>query len=208
MKILKHGNYPEENKIICNECNCEFQYFGSEVKTEYSTYEEYETFGVFATFKYVICPECKHRIEIYKNIDYEHREGLLVKIKKSLKGGQTMTKEEEKAIEMLKHINRNNTLIGFKDLERSAIAETVLNMLKEKDKEAQQYFKTTIIQAEKFDEELEKKDKIIDLMADYIATLDIEEDICANVKNENCDKMNFGECENCIKQYFKRKSDK
>lgn len=54
--------------------------------------------------------------------------------------------------------------------------------------------------------EIKQKDKIIDLMADYIATLDIEEDICANVKNDNCDKMNFGECEDCIKQYFERKS--
>ena len=46
----------------------------------------------------------------------------------------------------------------------------------------------------------------IDLMTDYIATLDIEEDICANVENDNCDKMNFGECEDCIKRYFERKA--
>lgn len=51
---------------------------------------------------------------------------------------------------------------------------------------------------------LEKKDKIIDEMATYIATLDIEEDICEKTKNEHCDKMNFGECEDCIKQYFIR----
>lgn len=53
-----------------------------------------------------------------------------------------------------------------------------------------------------------KKDKIIDLMAEYIATLDIEEDICSKIKNEHCDKMNFGECEDCIKQYFKSKAEK
>lgn len=53
-------------------------------------------------------------------------------------------------------------------------------------------------------EDKEKKDKIINLMADYVATLDIGEDICANVGNDNCDKMNFGECEECIKQYFER----
>lgn len=52
---------------------------------------------------------------------------------------------------------------------------------------------------------LEKKDKIIDEMATYIATLDIEEDICEKTKNEHCDKMNFGECEDCIKQYYERK---
>ena len=52
------------------------------------------------------------------------------------------------------------------------------------------------------------KEQVIDLMAEYIATLDIEEDICANIENDNCDKMAFGECENCIKQYFERKSEK
>lgn len=53
--------------------------------------------------------------------------------------------------------------------------------------------------------ELEKKGKIIDEMAGYIATLDIEEDICSKTENEHCDKMNFGECEDCIKEYFKNK---
>ena len=50
--------------------------------------------------------------------------------------------------------------------------------------------------------ELKQKDKQIDLMAEYIATLDIEEDMCANIENDNCDKMALGECEDCIKQYF------
>lgn len=49
----------------------------------------------------------------------------------------------------------------------------------------------------------EKKDKIIDLMARYIATLNIEEDICEKTGRLNeCDSMAFGECEDCIKQYF------
>lgn len=58
---------------------------------------------------------------------------------------------------------------------------------------------------EKQQKEIENKDKIIDEMATYIVTLDIEEDICKKTKNEHCDKMNFGECEDCIKQYFERK---
>lgn len=45
-------------------------------------------------------------------------------------------------------------------------------------------------------------------MAGYIATLDIDEDICSKIENELCDKMNFGECEDCIKQYFKSKAEK
>lgn len=52
---------------------------------------------------------------------------------------------------------------------------------------------------------LKEKDKIIEAMAGYIAMGDIEEDICQDVKNDNCDKMSFGECESCIKQYFERK---
>lgn len=55
--------------------------------------------------------------------------------------------------------------------------------------------------------EIEKKDKIIDEMATYIATLDIEEDICVKVGKENgCDQMAYGECEECIKKYFERKA--
>ena len=53
-------------------------------------------------------------------------------------------------------------------------------------------------------EEIKKKDKIINKTVEYIATLDIE-DICSKTGNEHCDKMNFGECEDCIKQYFENK---
>ena len=35
---------------------------------------------------------------------------------------------------------------------------------------------------------------------------DIEEDICVNVENDNCDKMSFGECEDCIKNFFEQKA--
>lgn len=53
--------------------------------------------------------------------------------------------------------------------------------------------------------ELKKKDKVIDLMAKYIADID-NEDICFEIENKHCDKnMDYGECEDCIKQYFERK---
>lgn len=52
--------------------------------------------------------------------------------------------------------------------------------------------------------ELKKKDKVIDLMAKYIADID-NEDICFEIENKYCDKnMDYGECEDCIKQYFER----
>ena len=59
-----------------------------------------------------------------------------------------------------------------------------------------------LVQADKRNME---KDKIIEAMAGYIAMGDIEESICQDVKNDNCDKMSLGECERCIIQYFERK---
>lgn len=76
---------------------------------------------------------------------------------------------------------KNKYCFGKSDLQA---IDTVLSLIKEQQ------------------EKMDKKDKQIDLMAEFIATLDIEEDICANIENDNCDKMAFGECENCIKQYF------
>ena len=56
-------------------------------------------------------------------------------------------------------------------------------------------------------EENKKKDKIIDLMADFIfQNIDVEEDIC-NSAFIKC-KQETGQditCINCIKQYFERK---
>ena len=56
--------------------------------------------------------------------------------------------------------------------------------------------------------ELEKKDKMIDLMAEYISDLDIDEDICKKQSDNNCDDINREvECKECIKQYFERKAE-
>lgn len=48
----------------------------------------------------------------------------------------------------------------------------------------------------------------IDLMAEYIATLDIEEDICMNnkINSEWCNE-DYTNCKKCIKQYFERKCE-
>lgn len=45
----------------------------------------------------------------------------------------------------------------------------------------------------------------IDLMAEYIATLDIEEDICMNnkINSEWCNE-DYTNCKKCIKQYFEK----
>lgn len=119
-----------------------------------------------------------------------------------------MTNEQREAIEELKSLSPNERAI---DTVLSMIKgkEKEIEMLKEDnkrlDKEAQKYFETSIIHSKQYNQQLEKKEKTIELMAQFIATLDIEEDICANVENNNCDKMALGECENCIKQYFANK---
>lgn len=83
----------------------------------------------------------------------------------------------------------------------------LLRKLKNRVKEVKKLTKYSLYKKEfaKLNREIEKKNEIIDEMAGYIATLDIEEDICSKTENEHCDKMNFGECEDCIKQYFKNK---
>lgn len=55
--------------------------------------------------------------------------------------------------------------------------------------------------------ELEKKDKIIDLMANYIAILDIDKNLCTKVEDSCYDYagQNGKTCEGCIKQYFEKK---
>lgn len=54
--------------------------------------------------------------------------------------------------------------------------------------------------------ELEKKDKAIDEMAEYIVPLDIDEDICKDI--EHCTDENnntYKLCKDCIKEYFYKK---
>lgn len=90
----------------------------------------------------------------------------------------------------------------------------VLNLIQEQekelkrlDKEAQQYFETIIRQAQEFDSQLQKKDKIIRLMAEFIfQNVYVEEDICDRAYVE-CTQETAQDitCINCIKQYFERK---
>lgn len=80
--------------------------------------------------------------------------------------------------------------------------EELQNMLKEKDKEIEsiRYIKNNfdyVVQ-----KEIEKKDKIIDLMAEYINEIDVSEEICEG--KTMCDEN----CKECIKQYFESKAKK
>lgn len=91
-----------------------------------------------------------------------------------------MTKEQEEAIERLNKLKSRNILYGnragmiiedFKTLQNDI--ETVLNMLKEKDKEIERlrYIKKSfdyVVQ-----KETEKKDKIIDLITEFLGERDL-----------------------------------
>ena len=55
---------------------------------------------------------------------------------------------------------------------------------------------------EKQQAELEKKDKVIDEMVEYIVPLDVDEDICKN--REDCEDERTL-CSECIKEYFYKK---
>lgn len=134
-----------------------------------------------------------------------------------------MTEEQEEAIESLEQlinirknkagqIKYDNCICSTTDI------ETVLNMLKEKGTEINKYKRKNkelsnqllkiYKEQDNYNARIEKKDKVIDLMAKYIADID-NEDICFEIENKHCDKnMDYGECEDCIKQYFERKAEK
>ena len=138
-----------------------------------------------------------------------------------------MTEEQEKAIETLEHVNSYYNCNNYYSRYELDCIETALNMLKEKDKEIEKLKKENEHWKNGFERELEdnrenscellkqdliirKQEKQIDLMVEFIAILDIEEDICVKTGKDlnKCDCMTLGKCENCIKQYFKSKVEK
>ncbi len=57
--------------------------------------------------------------------------------------------------------------------------------------------------------ELEKKDKIINLMANFIDDVDKDDKICLIIGEEVCNTFENGilNCIECIKQYFERRAE-
>ena len=79
-----------------------------------------------------------------------------------------MAKEQEEAIEMLEYIKHHNTLIGYKDNKRDKLAETVLNLIQEKDKEIEKckkLYQKALNDAVVTAHDNMHKDKIIDELA-------------------------------------------
>lgn len=93
-----------------------------------------------------------------------------------------MTEEEIQAIETMKHwieYEKENKNQINKAEELIQIQETILNLIN-------------------------KQQTAMYAMASFIASQDIEADICENTgRLGECDSMAYGECENCIISYFK-----
>ncbi len=89
--------------------------------------------------------------------------------------------------------------------------EIVLNLIQEQqiklkrlDKEAQSYFETIIKQAQTFDRQLQKKDKMIDLIIEeyeYNERINLKDFCDDELRKDKC----IQDCKSCIKQYFERK---
>ena len=136
-----------------------------------------------------------------------------------------MTKEEEKTIYRLNKDKNNPLACGDITIVNVEDIETVLNMLKEKDEKIEYYkkqknyddqFKHELLEEirclnldkDEKDREIEKKDKIIDLMAEYIDSNNyVDNEECQFQWDFNIKKcIENGDCKDCIKQYFERKS--
>ena len=132
-----------------------------------------------------------------------------------------LSEEEKKTTEKLKKIKEdtmtaNKCGLSNNDFkEEIEVYDTVLNLiakLKKENKEKDKYIKNSEnITTEMSNDinklllEIKEKDKQIDLMAEYILNLDIDEDICKEQADNNCDNINRGaKCKDCIKQYFEK----
>ncbi len=127
-----------------------------------------------------------------------------------------MTKEQEEIIQRVNSDIDSPLSGGYTTIVLTDDLEEILNTLKEKDAEINKYKRKNkelsnqllkiYKEQDNYNARIEKKDKVIDLMAKYIADID-NEDICFEIENKHCDKnMDYGECEDCIKQYFERKA--
>lgn len=112
---------------------------------------------------------------------------------------------------------------GYEDgkkLKRSAVANIVENQQYYIFNKQIEHYKEYIVKLQKENEkalaeymkwqkqEMDQKDKIIDLMAETINNHDIDEDICKQMgQKANCNEFEDTEkCKECIKQYFNNKA--
>ena len=87
----------------------------------------------------------------------------------------------------------------------------ILNLITKLQKENEKYkylYQKALTNTVIADRENMQLKEQIDLMAEYISKIDIEEDICIkNKTNPDWCNEDYTNCKNCIKQYFERKSE-
>lgn len=123
-----------------------------------------------------------------------------------------MNEEEKKAIEIVKGLAvyyDDYSLLDEEEIKENESVnksiELILNLIeklqKENEKALDEYMKWQ-------KQELNQKDKIIDLMAETINNHDIDEDICKQMgQKANCNEFEDTEkCKECIKQFFINKA--
>ncbi len=90
----------------------------------------------------------------------------------------------------------------YHDREMIILQEFIKKLQKENEKALAEYMEWQ-------KQELDQKDKIIDLMAETINNHDIDEDICKQMgQKANCNEFEDKEkCKECIKQYFENKAN-
>ena len=125
-----------------------------------------------------------------------------------------MTTEQREAIDRLNKDKNKPLACGDITIVNISDLDTALSLIKEQRKEndlAKEQLKKQCEIADERNNLLVKVNRLesqIDLMAEYIATLDIDEDICMNnkINSEWCNE-DYTNCKKCIKQYFERKCE-
>ena len=113
-----------------------------------------------------------------------------------------MSEEEKRAINNMKlfaRVHQDMTVVTAEEMD--IVLKLVERLQRENEKALAEYMKWQ-------KQELEQKDKIIDLMAETINNHDIDEDICKQMgQKANCNEFEDTEkCKECIKQYFENKA--
>ena len=165
-------------------------------------------------------------IETSVNLKNKNKDELIALLNESLKVIQAQQAEIEHQKEKRENQKKELSILNEKQKEFNKLRNTVnsykgqfkrqqaeiekkdrtIQQLKDENKtlnrQAQQYFETTIIQSQQYDKETTKKDKIIDEMANSFAEEGFYSEHCQTlIDNDICPD----DCNKCVKQYFERK---
>ena len=123
-----------------------------------------------------------------------------------------LSEEEKKAIELLECIKNNSWTTKYIMSSDSKNADILLHLITKLQKENEKYkylYQKALDNTVSSDRENIQLKEQIDLMAEYISKIDIEEDICIkNKTNPDWCNEDYTNCKDCIKQYFKELAER